>query len=116
MVFGCISAFIALHVIDLHYTMSYNSQNKHKKLKMELRRILFLELDSTASSRRIYNYISDVWKQICAHKNAVINIRKVELDVCFSVHCANICITFMLGKLEKSIWLMLTEFENGSSV
>lgn len=42
MVFGCISAFIALHVIDLHYTMSYNSQNKHKKLKMELRRILFL--------------------------------------------------------------------------
>lgn len=34
----------------------------------------------------------------------------------FAFHCANICITFMLGKLEKSIWLMLTEFENGSSV
>lgn len=32
------------------------------------------------------------------------------------LHCANICITFMLDKLEKSIWLMLKKIENGSSV
>lgn len=48
--------------------------------------------------------------------NAVINIRKAKLCLPSYTACANICITFMLDKLEKSIWLMLKKIENGSSV